>query len=234
MNINFENLKRDFNSRIENITNQSLFIQNELKQIDFFINHKDYTQQPKSTFQSLNNRYIPKNEILKNIYNSVIYGWNSFLFAYNDFYYNEVEIEFQGLKSVTGSQIDESNSFYKTHKECHLQGIELAKYTLWLKRSAEKKPSSVTKKSTLSHKQKMLALHYLGLDLSKYDNTKSAKILAQILDLSEENTRKYISYLSAGKNNVRTKSNLEKLSQLFEQQNFIDVSNQINSDIKKM
>lgn len=240
MTITFNQLKKDFNSRSSTIANHRLFIQDEIKQIDFLITYKDTSQQAHTNFNTgmglgLNvNRYSSKINLLNEIYNGVKYEWATFITTYEHYLYKEVENDFEvGTKHKEMSQalFDEFNT---KRNKAHIQGVEFAKYTLWLTQSIDKNVTSDKKKPTLSHKQKMLALHYLGLDLSKYDNTKSAKILSQILDLSEENTRKYISYLSAGKNNVRTKSNLEKLSQLFEQQDFIDVSNQINNDIKKM
>lgn len=112
------------------------------------------------------------------------------------------------------------------------QAKEFSKYYLWLKNL---KPSDkVQKQSSLSHKQKMLALHYLGLDLSKYDNTKSAKILSLILDLDEGNTRKYLSYVSAGKNDVRTKTNLSKLNEVFKHQGLDDIAFTIKNDLDKI
>ena len=89
-------------------------------------------------------------------------------------------------------------------------------------------------KSDLTHKQKMLALHYLGLDLSQYDNTKSAKILSLILDLDEGNTRKYLSYVAAGKNEVRTKSNFKKLNEVFKHQGLDDIAFTIKNDLDKI
>jgi len=217
----FDNFKTDFENRSQNITNIDFFIKEELNQIDKLLNHRDF-QTDTSSFMSSRKMYRPKIEIFSNLYWKIRLEWEVFENAYKQYCYNEIESEFDGYVNSP------------TTIQAHTQGFEFAKYTLWLKRDMKNDGLNKKKKTPLSHKQKMLALHYLGLDLSKYDNTKSAKILSQILDLSEENTRKYISYLSAGKNNVRTKSNLEKLSQLFEQQNFIDVSNQINSDIKKM
>jgi len=95
-------------------------------------------------------------------------------------------------------------------------------------------PQKTTSKSSLSHKQKLLALHYLGLNTTKYENTKIAKILAEVLELSEDNTRIFLSYLSAGKNEVRTKANLEKVNQLFEKQGLSEISETIINDIKKL
>lgn len=118
-------------------------------------------------------------------------------------------------------------------KHTYEQAYEFAEYYKWLKNLDIENPhKSVNKTSSLTHKQKMLSLHYLGLDLSKYDNTNSSKILAEILNLNQENTRKYLSYLSGGKNEVRTKSNLQTVLKLFENQNLTDISNKIKDDLK--
>jgi hypothetical protein len=113
------------------------------------------------------------------------------------------------------------------------QAYEFSEYYKWLN-ELNTSPQKTQKKSSLSHKQKLLALHYLGLDTSKYDNTKIAKILSEILELSEDNTRQYLSYLSAGKNDVRTKTNLEKVKQLFENQEITSISNTIKKDLEKL
>lgn len=114
------------------------------------------------------------------------------------------------------------------------KAINFAEYYKWLKElNSPISKNKTAKKSNLSHKQKMLALHYLGLDLSKFENTNSAKILSQILDLDYDNTRKYLSYVSGGKNTVRTKSNLQKIQNLFENQNLNTISNKIKVDIEK-
>ena len=68
MIITFNELKKDFNSRSSTIANHRLFTQDELKQIDFFINHKDYTPQSNKPFAIIRDRYRPKTDILKLLY----------------------------------------------------------------------------------------------------------------------------------------------------------------------
>lgn len=103
----------------------------------------------------------------------------------------------------------------------------------WLKELEKEyltKPN--TKKSSLTLKQKLLALHYLGLNMNQTDNTNTAKILSQILDAGQENIRKSLSYISNGKNNVRTESNLKIVSNLFENHSLTEISNKIKEEIK--
>lgn len=116
----------------------------------------------------------------------------------------------------------------------HLEAKELAEYYIFLKTSLERitKPTKKNK-DTLTLKQKILALYYLGLELNEYENKSLSKVLSQILEVGEENTRKYLSYVSAGKNEVRTKQNLQKVYQLFESIGITEISNKIKSDIEK-
>ncbi|MEP6004992.1 MAG: hypothetical protein ABJ248_16145, partial [Maribacter dokdonensis] len=66
----------------------------------------------------------------------------------------------------------------------------------------------------------------------KYDNTKSGNIIGEILGLDKGNSRKYLSYLSGGKNNVRTVNNLKAVLDLFDSQQLNEVSNIIKKDIE--
>jgi hypothetical protein len=127
----------------------------------------------------------------------------------------------------------DSDETFINKEETTIQSYEFSAYYKWLENLLNI-PRKTQKKSALTHKQKLLALYYLGLDTSKYDNTKIAKILSEILELSEDNTRQNLSYLSAGKNDVRTKANLQKVNQLFEDQGISDVSNSIKKDIEKL
>jgi hypothetical protein len=128
---------------------------------------------------------------------------------------------------------NDNDNMFKFKTETVNQAYEFFEYYKWLN-SLINEPKKDVKKSSLTHKQKLLALHYLGLDTSKFENSKIAKILSEILELSEDNTRQYLSYITAGKNEVRTKANLEKVNQLFENQGLLDISLSIKKDLEKL
>lgn len=124
------------------------------------------------------------------------------------------------------------DDFFKDERE---EAIAFAEYFLWLKKlnSPEKNKANSNSETSLTIKQKILALHYLGLDFNANDKVKLAKVLSKILGVGEENTRKYLSYVSAGKNQVRTKENLEKISHLFENSGITELSDKIKSELNK-
>lgn len=124
---------------------------------------------------------------------------------------------------------------YKADKKQIDYVIDLAKYHEWLielKQNLTSKPQQ--KKASLTLKQKLLCLYYLDLDLNMADNKCIAKILSQILDCGEENTRKYLSYICNGKNDVRTQKNLIKVNQIFNNAGLDSISDKIKKDIDKL
>lgn len=215
-------LQNNFNSALNNATSKKFLIDNELKEIDNFLNY--------DPLEKYNNRGLKKfvskptsNRVFKiEIQN---YQRTFFTNAFNTFLING-EFENKRHETISDDQ-------FKNNQFVVKQAYEFSKYYDWLN-SLKETPVKSIKKSTLTHKQKLLALHYLGLDTSKFDNSKVAKILSEILELSEDNTRQYLSYLSAGKNNVRTKSNLETVSKLYDNQGLTDISNTIKKDLEKL
>ena len=216
-------LQNNFNSALKNATSKKFLIETELREIERYL---EYDPREKYAKRRGISKYIapPKTyEIFKlRIPN---YQRGIFNIAFNSFMRNG-EFETPRHENKTDEQFKDDELVVK-------QAYEFSKYYTWLI-SLKETPEKSIKKSSLTHKQKLLALYYFGLDTSKYDNSKTAKILSQILDLSEDNTRQYLSYLTAGKNNVRTKSNLEKVSQLFEEQELNDISTSIKKDIEKL
>ena len=215
-------LQNKFNSALNNATSKKFLIDNELKEIENFLNY--------DPLEKYNNRGLKKfvsKPTSHRVFKIEIQNYQRTLFtsAFNNLMING---EFETPKNEITS--DEQ---FKKDQFVVKQAYEFSKYYTWLN-SLKETPEKSIKKSSLTHKQKLLALYYFGLDTSKYDNSKTAKILSQILDLNEENTRQYLSYLTAGKNNVRTKSNLEKVSQLFEDQELKDISSTIKKDIEKL
>lgn len=215
-------LKQNFNSELETTTDKNLLIENELREINNFINYTPIPKSGKGVFM----KYYPppKSTGVFNI-NISQYQRAQFTLAFNN-YVSLGENDIQ-------KNYHEPEEAYIIRKNVSDQAKEFFNYYQWLI-SLKEKPKSTQKKSSLDHKEKLLALHYLGLDLSKFDNKKTAKILSEIIGHSEENTRKYLSYLTAGKNNVRTPKTLKNTLNLFESQGFNDISNTIKADLEKI
>lgn len=213
-----EELILKFNSELTKIpdSNKLIFIDNEIKEIDSLLKSKRAVKDRMDPYGFLTP--IPMRVFDIRINPNYIQQFSN---AFNDYYFYE--------KLVDIETIQNSDS-----KDIIFQAYEFVKYYKWLKQQImESSAKTQQKKSGLSHKQKMLALHYLGLDLNKFENTNSAKILSQILDLDYDNTRKYLSYLATGKNEVRTKKNLEILVNIFDIQGFENITNTIKKDIEK-
>ncbi|MBA4275307.1 hypothetical protein [Flavobacterium sp.] len=222
MKINsFSQFQNKFNSVFEKSNKQKFVIDNEISAVINYVNtipnYGSFRKPVESTFKNKTTQIfeleIPV--LLRSLFSE---SFNQFILGGN--YKNK------RLHSDT-------DEIFMIKEETTIQSYEFSEYYKWLNELLLV-PQKAQKKSVLSHKQKLLALHYLGLDTSKYDNTKIAKILSEILDLSEDNTRQYLSYVTAGKNDVRTKNNLEKVNQLFENQGITDVSNAIKKDLEKL
>lgn len=215
-------LKVSFNSALEHSTDKQYLIENELREIN---NYVSYTPIPKVE-KRLYAKYYPAQK------GTGVFDLNIPQAQRKDF-----TEAFNSILRTGESQIEknfqEPIEAFDIRQQVVKQAYEFAEYYKWLN-EIKNSPQKASKKSTLSHKQKLLALHYLGLDTNKFDNSAVAKILSEVLELSEDNTRQYLSYITAGRNNVRTKANLEKVNQLFEQQGITEIYNKIKSDIEKI
>nr|WP_293304367.1 hypothetical protein [Allomuricauda sp.] len=205
-----------FEKRLSEVLNKEHLIQNEINQIEKTVN----SEEPWQDFED-EPWLEPERHCVFRLEQA------GFLILFNDIFHfyllnNECD-------SILGEGMKEDDSIMATVEEAVL----FADYYTWLK-SLKNVPAKSKLVTSLSHKQKMLALHYLGLDMSKYDNTKSGSILGDILGLDKGNTRKYLSYVSAGKNDVRTKKNLQAVLNLFEYQEIKDISSKIKSDIDSL
>jgi hypothetical protein len=210
-----------FNSVFKKSNNQKFVVDSELNAILNYVNtipnYGSFRKLVKPAFENKTAQIfeLETPSLLRSLFNE---SFNQFMMVGN---YNPERLH------------SDTDEMFLIKEETTKQSYEFSEYYKWLNELLVV-PQKPQKKSSLSHKQKLLALHYLGLDTSKYDNTKIAKILSEILELSEDNTRQYLSYLSAGKNDVRTKTNLEKVNQLFENQEITDISNTIKKDLEKL
>ena len=219
-----ESFQEKFNQALNDTINPQLLIENEVKEVEQFTSKIQRLFNPRDAFK---NRKLKTQE--NGVFDVTLKYFNKQVFVEA---FHSVLIT--GDFKIKPQTLQEDDLFYQTKLISVQQAKEFSKYYLWLK---DLKPTTnkIQKQPSLSHKQKMLALHYyLGLDLSKYDNTKSAKILSLILDLDEGNTRKYLSYVSAGKNDVRTKNNLSKLNEVFKHQGLDDIAFTIKNDLDKI
>lgn len=203
-----------FKNRLDQVANKGYLIQNEITQIEITVNSdeswQEHDQEP----------WLEKEKPcvfhLKQV--GTLLFFNSVFHHY--LIHNESD-------TILGKGMREDESIMATVEEA----VQFADYYTWLK-SLNNGQSTPKAKSALSHKEKMLALHYLGLDLSKFDNTKSGNVLGEILGMDKENTRKYLSYVAAGKNEVRTKKNMQTVLKLFESQHLTEISERIKADIE--
>lgn len=220
--VNIASLQIEFHIALEKAIDKQYLIENELREINNYLNYSATPKQKRKGFFGLG--YPSKETQIFKIYVPNLLR-SFFVEAFNSYLINgSFQLE------INSQDTEESQ---KIKSEVSDQAYAFAEYYKWLN-EIKSLPQKVKKRTGLSHKQKLLALHYMGLDTSKFDNTAVAKILSEVLDLSEDNTRQYLSYLSAGRNNVRTKANLEKINQLFEEQGLTEISWKIKSDIEKI
>lgn len=213
-------LKRTFNSALEQSPDKQFLIENELREVFNFINNIPIPKVQKRFFV----KYHPTQKGT-GIFNLPIHQGRDFSEAFNTIIRTgEFHIE---------KKFHEPIEAFEIRQNVIKQAFEFVEYYKWLN-GLKNSPQKLPKKSSLDHKEKLLALHYLGLDLSKFDNKKTAKILSEIIGHSEENTRKYLSYLAAGKNDVRTPKTLKNTLNLFESQGFNEISNTIKTDLEKI
>ncbi len=205
-----------FEKRLSEVPNKEYLIQNEINQIE----KTTSSDEPWQEFDNEPWRESEKHSVFR------LEQVGSLLLFNDIFHFYLMNNE---CDSILGEGMKEDDSIMSTVEEA----IQLADYYTWLK-SLKINLVKPKQAASLSHRQKMLALHYLGLDLSRYDNTKLGNIFGDILGLDRGNTRKYLSYVNAGKNDVRTKKNLQAVLNLFESQEITDISAKIKSDIDSL
>ncbi|WP_445956928.1 hypothetical protein [Yeosuana sp.] len=216
-------LQKKFDTAIENSVNKNILIENEIREIENYVNNIPvYSFSLKKSAKPLTMNKSPKvfdfgkTYIDRKIFNE----------SFHDYLRNAKPITIERL-------YDESDETYRIKQNSSEQAIETFKYYEWLRIKLTKKAKQSI---SFNHEEKLLALLYLGLNTTEYDNTKCAKILNAIIGLSEQNTREMLSYLyNDGINNpVRTKKHLEKVSKQFENQGLTVISNKIKEDIKNL
>ena len=202
----FEQFKEAFETALSKSKKPENLIDNEISDIEHFLKKEDVPRQKRFRFH-----ITPPSVHIFKLHINKTHKYH-FVNAFNDF------------NLIGKHDSDMANS------EVVEQARQFCQYYNWLK-SLKKAPNRNLQKNGLSYKQKMLALHYMGLDLSKYDNTTYGNILGEVLGLDRGNTRKYLSYVCSGKNDVRTIKNLQVVLNLFEAEHLTDISSKIRADM---
>ena len=219
-------LKKDFELELEQKPNKEYFIDNEIRQVMNFV----YSSTPRASNSSFYRNLVTGRIIDKNK-NKRVFQIESY--RDEDIFYNAFESYLQDEEYQIDKSYSESELAFEFKLNNIKQAIELAKYYQWLKElktQLNSKPKQ--KKSTLSHQQKMLALYYLGIDMRKFlNNVQSAKILSSILDLDESNTKDFLTYFDGKKPKVKINKNIMKVLDLFEHQDFKEISSKIKEDL---
>lgn len=206
------NFIKEFKEELEKVKNKEFLIQNEIRQIEIFTSKRDG--------EIYSSQHTPDNRT-----NSV----------FDLSYYGSIDLINETFHhySIYGS-IDDFNRKEDYSNEYTIKnGILLAEYYFWLK-ELKITPKSDKKYTSLNNDQKLLALHFLGLDLRDYTKTHVRKVLGEILNIGNENIRKNLSVLQGGKNNLRTEDNFKKLLELFENKTFESIQNKIKKELKDL
>ncbi|KQB43462.1 hypothetical protein RCH33_564 [Flavobacterium daejeonense] len=219
--ITLSQFQNEFNLVFNKSFSKNYIIDNEINEIHTYIN----TTQSFKVFQKPKTHSSTNN--LKGTFKKLINKQNDTYFsrAFNDYM-------LEGKHEIEISP-DDSSLAYDYKLKTSKQAYEFAEYYKWLEK-LKQQPQKIEKKNSLSHKEKMLALFYLGLDMRKFNNNvQSANILSQILDLDESNTKRYLTYFEGNKGKVKTENNIKKMLELFEHQDFKNIQKKIKDDLKK-
>lgn len=210
-----EQLNNAFNLELEQTPepNKINFINNEIKEIEKHLEPKEYTNRLDKRYRYANLNLKPNHVFRLNIN---YHHKNTFINAFQNFNLRQ--------------EIDENENSEK--QLVILQACEFVKHYNWLIVLKSDDKNIKSKKSSLTHSQKILALYYLGIDMRSFqNNVQSAKILSSILDLDESNTKDYLTYFEGKKSKVKNKKNINKIADIFEHQDFKTVLDKIKKDL---
>ena len=211
----------DFQKALIDTKNKKYLIEKEIKQIEIVIS----TSRAAFTYNSIS--HVGQEVMTNGVFKEKIYADDRF----NSFFHQYIENDGFDFESIP-------NDKYKNHTEYIMnKAMPFADYYLWLKEQLQNfTENKATKTSDLNLSQKILALHYLGLDLTKFDKTKSSKVLSKILEQSESNTKGHLTNLYSAINETKIKNlkNLKPLLEVFENEQFNEVQNKIKKDIENL
>lgn len=226
----FEEFKSNFQNELKNTPNKKNLVDNEINEIE-------YCLEPRFENPSINARAggsgIPSKRIAYHVFKIDIAKASHDLFvrAFRGTYLKG-SYELKPHPSVPEDVLSDWLLIAR-------QAEEFAKYYSWLKNLGEVNKTNQSKKqeSVLYHKEKLLALYYLGIRFNKYENTRYAKILSLIMGESEVTTRQHLSYFHTSGNTdkkVKTEKGLKKLKFLFESLQFGEELQMVEEDLKKL
>lgn len=210
-----------FNLEISNFPNKDYSIKNEINQIEYFMNNShDF------------NSFFGISPNLQRVETNAVFNFNYFpsetyrkIFKYcvlnNVFIYENLEEEFLSIED----------------KEMVKDALSFAEYYQLLHKSKTSTSTKLDKSQLkLTLAEKILALDYLGIDLIKYDKTKSSRILNLIIDQNKDNIKDHLTNLYSAKKThlIKNSKNLNTLSKVFDNEQFIEIQNKIREDLKKL
>lgn len=220
--IKFEDLKENFNRVLEQKNNKEYFLETELDKV------KDLASLKASHMKQSGFFTLPHiQSSFKKYFNIQSYLEPKIFFEAFDSFMNEEEFNIE-------RGYNELDEVFEKKQNTIKQAKEFAKYYNWLKTFQVKK--NTKDKDSLSIAEKIIVLHFLKFDIKNIDNkTKASEILRLLFgEEGSQNISKKLSNIYAGKHKVFSEKNLKSIYQLFESKGFIEESNNIQKEIKKL
>ncbi len=211
-----------FEKRLNEVPNKEYLILNEIKQIEKTVS----SDEPWQEYDDEPWREEEKHSVFS-------LSQRGSLVLFNSIYHHY--LTYGEYASILGNGMMEDDSIVATVEEV----VQFANYYNWLKSiDFNGNPKKSSKKDfSLTHKEKLLALHYLGLRFNKYENTKYARILSLIIDESEEATRQHLSNFHKTGNTikkVKTGKGMNRLKSLFESLEFGEELKLVLKDLEQL
>lgn len=219
--IKLQELQNDFNLAIEKSLNQRLTFETEIKEVLEFVNtipiQRVFKKPIRPEFETVRNSRIFKAPICdRRLLSEAFY-----------------------LIHETGTydlnrNFNDTDLTYQFKEDTVKQAYVFFEYYKWLNKLVTTPQKKEKKSEELNHKERMLALYYLGLDMRKFgNNLQSAKILSKIIGFDESNTKKFLTYFDGKECEVKKEPNITKMLELFEHQDFKDIHNAVKKDLEK-
>tara|TARA_R110000796_G_scaffold37722_4_gene95342 strand:- start:246253 stop:246948 length:696 start_codon:yes stop_codon:yes gene_type:complete len=225
MNIlTIEDFQNKLKLKLEKSTQKENLIENEIKEIDNFLNPIEVININSSpydggssnikTLNFTNSFHLPLQRVDKKLFLEVFKSY----YTLGDYQY---------IKTI-----DDNEESYNSKILLIDQAKHFCKYYVWLK-TQQSSNNSKSKKTNnvLTQRQKLLALHYLGLDFRKYDYIKSAKVLKEIYGHNYDDCRKIMPQLYDTDNLLKSKDNLRNVLNLFKTIGLTDATAEIQKDL---
>lgn len=225
--IRLSELKNDFSSAVEEAADKNFLIENELREINNFVN---YNPIPKNGKKGMFRKLYPAPQ------STGVFGLNidqyqrtNFTQAFNAFIKTgEHKLE---------KNYHEPEEAFLIRKNVSEQAKEFYNYYRWLnelKTNPKTSDNSSTKLGGLTNRQKVLALHYLGLQFKDQDYSQTARLLEPILNIQWGDSRKYVRILHHQDEKMMNRENLKAVLHLFEKENFTDQAKKIRVDLENL